>query len=163
MLGDNLYVATGSTVDEYSATTGALSKPNFITGLSFANGLTVSGNNVFVSDFVKGTVTAYDATTGVPDPNFTTITGLNQPQGLAVSADGKDLFVAAYVGGVGTGTVGEYDAKTGAAFNADFITGLSFPTSLAVSSVPEPSASSMIAVGGVALLGMMHRKKHRTA
>ena len=32
-----------------------------------------------------------------------------------------------------------------------------------VASVPEPSTWSMIAVGGVALLGMMLRKRHRTA
>ncbi len=32
-----------------------------------------------------------------------------------------------------------------------------------VASVPEPSACSMIAVGGVALLAMMHRKKHHIA
>jgi hypothetical protein len=30
-----------------------------------------------------------------------------------------------------------------------------------VASVPEPSAWSMIAVGGVALLGIVHRKKRR--
>jgi hypothetical protein len=47
--------------------------------------------------------------------------------------------------------------------NSDFITRIEFPNGIAVASVPEPSAWSMIAVGGVALLGIMHRKKHRTA
>ena len=43
------------------------------------------------------------------------------------------------------------------------IMGLNRPTGLLVASVPEPSTWSMIAVGGVALLGIMLRKKHRTA
>jgi hypothetical protein len=64
----------------------------------------------------------------------------------------------------GSGTVGEYNATTGAAINANLITGLTNPYGLAVAPVPEPSAWSMIAaVGGVALLGIMLRKKHRTA
>ena len=58
-------------------------------------------------------------------------------------------------------TVGEYDATTGAAINANFITGLNQPTGLLVASVQEPSTWSMIAVGGVALLAMMHGRKHR--
>jgi hypothetical protein len=41
--------------------------------------------------------------------------------------------------------------------------GLNQPTGLLVASVPEPSTWSMIAVGGVALLAMMHRRKHRIA
>ena len=61
-----------------------------------------------------------------------------------------------------TGTVGEYDATTGAAINTNLITLRAvFPNGLA--SVPEPSPWSMIAVGGVALVGIMLRKKHRTA
>jgi len=68
-----------------------------------------------------------------------------------------------YVSQVNAGIVGEYDATTGAAINANFITGLNSPVGLAVASVPELSPWSMIAIGGVALLGMMHRKKHRTS
>jgi PEP-CTERM motif len=45
--------------------------------------------------------------------------------------------------------------------NASFIGGLAVPFGLAVVSVvPEPSAWPMIAVGGVALLGIMLRRKH---
>ena len=71
-------------------------------------------------------------------------------------------------------TVGKYDATTGTAINASFITGRGLSLALAVSgnnlfvatnatTVPEPSTWSMIAMGGVALLRIMDRKKHRTA
>ena len=43
---------------------------------------------------------------------------------------GNTLFVANF----GSGTVGEYDATTGAAINASFITGLIEPEGLAVQS-----------------------------
>ena len=43
---------------------------------------------------------------------------------------------------------------------ANFITGLDEADGLAVASVPEPSTWAMIAFGGVALLGIMHRKKY---
>ena len=66
-----------------------------------------------------------------------------------------------YVGQTGNSSVGEYNATTGAAINANFITGLNEPEGLAVAPVPEPSAWSMIAVGGAALLGIMLRKRHR--
>jgi len=46
---------------------------------------------------------------------------------------------------------------------ANFITGLSDPAGLAVAPVLEPSTWAMMAAGGVALLGIMHRKRNRTA
>jgi len=56
-----------------------------------------------------------------------------------------------------------YDATTGAIINANLITGLSAPEGIAIAPVPEPSTWSMIGVGGVALLAMMLRKRHRIA
>ena len=50
------------------------------------------------------------------------------PLGLAVL--GNKLFVVDFA----SGTVGKYDATTGEAINANFITGLQFPTGLAVKS-----------------------------
>ena len=62
------------------------------------------------------------------------------------------------------GSVGEYDATTGAVPNANFISKPSVGLAgLPVSPVPEPSAWSMIGVGSVALFGIMLRKKHRIA
>ena len=113
---------------------------------------------------VQGTVGEYNAITGAPI-NAQFITGLQFPFGLALSSNDlfvakSGLFVANYSGGT---TVGEYDATTGAAINPDFITGLNQPYALAVAAVPEPSTWSMIPVGGVALPGMMIRKKYRIA
>jgi hypothetical protein len=150
-----------NTVGEYSATTGAVNT-NFstITGLNGPAGLALSGNDLFVANYGGGsgtTVGEYDATTGGAAINPSFITGLNDPWGLVLS--GNDLFVS----NAGGTTVGEYNATTGAAIKASFITGLSAPTGLLVTPVPEPSPCSMIAVGGAALLGIMLRKRQRTA
>jgi hypothetical protein len=116
--------------------------------------VTQSGNTLS-----NGTVGEYDATTGaVINANFAgSGTG---PTGLALL--GNSLFA---LNNPLLGTVSEYNATTGAVNNAAFISGLSTSSinGIAVASVPEPSTWSMIAVGGVALLGMMHRKKHRAA
>jgi DNA-binding beta-propeller fold protein YncE len=153
--GNDLFASTGNpsfilTIAEFNATTGAAINASFITGVHGGE-LALSGNNLFV---VNGnTVGEYDATTGaVINANF--ITGLPQG-GNALALSGNNLFVANEV----AGTVGEYDATTGAVINANFITGLIDPVDLVAAPVPEPSTWSMITVGGVALLGMMLRKK----
>jgi len=93
---------------------------------------------LLASEYSSDSVGEFNATTGaLINPSF--ITGLNGPSD--------------------SNTVGEYNATTGAAINASFIKGLSNPSELAV--VPEPSALSMIAVGGVALLGVLLRRRHR--
>ncbi|HTD15624.1 MAG TPA: hypothetical protein VK673_10610 [Chthoniobacterales bacterium] len=160
-----LYVADNffGTVGKYDATTGAPVNANFITGLNEPERLALSGNDLFVANAATGTVGEYDASTGAAiNANF--ITGLNRPFALALS--GSNLFVSEAPIPV-SGTVGKYDATTGAAINAAFIpTGgaLVGPTGLAVvQTVPEPSPWSMIAVGGVVLLGIMLRKKHGIA
>ena len=156
--GNNLFVAnnsggTAGTVGKYDATTGhAISTFIPITGVGSGFGLALSGNNLFVANASSGTVGEYDATTGdLINPNFIT----NVPGASALALSGKNLWMA-YSGT----TVGEYDI-TRQTFNANFITGLTEPVGLAV--VPEPSTWAMLAMGGVALLGIMHRKKHRTA
>lgn len=80
----------------------------------------------------SGTIGAYDVT-GVPIKP-TLVSGLSGPidsadlAGIAASADGKTLFVA----NVGTGTIGEYDAMTGAAIDPSLITGLKRPVGIAL-------------------------------
>ena len=150
-------------VGAYNATTGGAINANLVTALNAPVALALSGNTLFVAnsangDLDLGSVGEYNATTGAAiNANF--ITGLQGPDGLAVF--GNTLFVATVESGLGR--VGEYDATTGAAINANFITGLQSPAGLVVAPVPEPSPWSMIAMGGVALLGIMLRKKHRIA
>jgi hypothetical protein len=56
-----------------------------------------------------------------------------------------------YVTNNNIGTIGEYDATTGAVINTALVTGLSSPYSLAVAAVPEPAAwpllAAMVGVG----------------
>src|SRR5271166_111327 len=93
---------------------------------------------LYVSQNTANTVGKYDTTTGTAiNANF--ITGLSGPMGLALSGDGTALFVANNFGQSlpvresPSGTVGEYNAATGVAINASFITGLSGPFGLSVS------------------------------
>jgi hypothetical protein len=76
----------------------------------------------------------YNATTGATINAKFIITGIGPnaafaPSGLALL--GNTLFVANFGSGAGNGTVGTYDATTGAAIS-NFITGLTFPQGIAV-------------------------------
>ena len=73
---------------------------------------------------------------------------------MALSA--ATLYVVNKGTGTNTGSVGEYDANTGAPINASLITGLQFPTTVAV--VPEPASIALLAFGSVALLGLVRRR-----
>jgi hypothetical protein len=87
-------------VGEYDATTGAPLNANFITGLTGAWGLTISGNDLFVAEdrVSTGAVAEYDATTGAAI-NANLITGLNSPLYVAIPSSvpepGTWLFGAA--------------------------------------------------------------------
>lgn len=117
------------TIGEYDAATGAPINPSFISGLNVPVGLTISGGNLFVTNYGAGagaTIGEYDAATGaLINPSF--ISGLHGPAGVTIS--GGDLFVANYDGG----TIGEYDAATGAAVNASLVSGLSSPDGIVIS------------------------------
>jgi hypothetical protein len=157
--GSDLWVTSynNNTVTEYS-TAGTSPTPILTISVTNPEGLALSNNILYVSSAAQ-TVSAYNATTGAPDSNFTTITGLFAPNGLAVL--GNELFVANDISP--GGTVGVYSAITGNPINPGLIPVPNGPIGLAIITVPEPSTWSMIGVGGVALLGIMARKKHRTA
>jgi hypothetical protein len=81
----------------------------------------------------------------------TLVSGLNTPEGIAVS--GGNLWVANY----NIGTIGEYNATTGAAVNATLVSGLSNPHFITV--VPEPG-SVVLAVLGFAGLAAWGWRRH---
>jgi hypothetical protein len=138
VLGNTLFVASFNNsniypgmVSTYDANTGAEIQPGFIITLlaPFALAVKVTPleplhkSILFVADAGQGIVEGFGAV--IPTAIFA-VTGLNDPEGLAVF--GNTLFVANY----GSGTVGAYDAKTGVAINASFITRLNQPDGLAV-------------------------------
>jgi len=79
---------------------------------------------IYVTNFVSGTIGEYNATTGATI-NSAWVSGLDSPYGLALS--GGKLFVANE-----GGPVGVYDAATGATINASLIS-LGVPVGIAVS------------------------------
>ncbi len=122
----SLFVGLSSGVGKYNASTGAAINANLITGLNYADGVAISGNNLFVTNAQTNVVAEYNLSTGaLINANF--IAGLNYPWGLAIT--GNTLFVSNALGN----TIGAYNASTGAVINARLITGLSYPEGLAIS------------------------------
>jgi Putative Ig domain len=132
--GSNLFVAnTYSTIGEYT-TSGATVNAALISGLTDVGAIAVSGTNLYVvnewSDinnhglFPIGLYTTSGATVNA------SFLYTNSPTGIAVL--GGRLFV----GDLDDGTIGEYDATTGATINASLISGLNAPEGLAFGGPP---------------------------
>jgi WD40 repeat protein len=102
---NHLFVSGDDTkVSEYDATTGAaVNDANFITGLRYAVGIALDGNNnLFVTNDVDNTVGKYNATTGATiNPSF--IQGLNEPGFLVFNSPVPEpsTFVLAGLGILG--------------------------------------------------------------
>jgi hypothetical protein len=180
VLGNTLYIsllpgdmAGQGTIAEYNATTGALINANFITGLSEPEGITISGNNLYVVNNAGddgphgllanvGSIGEYNATTGAAI-NASLVPNLYQP--VATVVVGNDIYVTSNPDVVGqpgypnnTGVVGEYDATSGATINASLITGFQDPQGI-VYMTPEPATWIMLAIGASALLACGLRKR----
>ena len=89
---NTLFVSDYDSIGKYDATTGAVIKADFITGLGEVGGLAVFGSEekavLFVTDRNEdggGTVGEYDANTGFTI-NRHFITGLDFPTGIAVKS-----------------------------------------------------------------------------
>jgi hypothetical protein len=148
VVGNHLFVAYDqagvpnnySTVAEYNATTGAVKNANLIvfnpSGGGAPGPLTASGSSLFFaySDGFNGqAICEYNVTTGAVTPHFIVLGTMTYlPSALTVS--NNHLFVGHFTTTGAAGTVGEYNATTGAAINATLITGLPYgPGGLAVS------------------------------
>ena len=95
----------------------------FVSGLDNPNAIAVAGDDLWVANYNSGTISEYNATTGAVI-NAALISGLNGPVAIVVS--GGNLWVANYSGGVElpgeeSGSIGEYNATTGAAVNAELV------------------------------------------
>jgi hypothetical protein len=114
--GDNLFVTNNqdNALIEFNAKTGkAIGSP---VDVATPYGIGFYGGKIFVASEESGTIAEYTRTGELINANF--ITGLGQPFQIAIVGD--TLFVA----DGSAATVGKYDAKTGAAINAAFISGL---------------------------------------
>ncbi|HUB81528.1 MAG TPA: hypothetical protein VMB03_22165 [Bryobacteraceae bacterium] len=153
--GSTLFVVNGDmgpnldTIGAYDVVTGVAINSRLLT-LFDPTGIAASGSTLFVSNFDAGaagggTVGAYNTTTGaVIDANL--ITGLNGPEGLAVS--GNKVFVAS-IGTANIGTVGAYDAGTGVPINPTMIGGLYFPFGLAIAGYSSACDTDQIGITNV--------------
>jgi hypothetical protein len=137
---DNVLFVTSVTtgrVGKYDATTGAKINTSFITGLDSPVGLAVKGKTLFVGNGVlTASVGKYNANTGKAI-NASFITGLVHPLGIvlmdpAPSFPTQSFLFVSMSGPVNPGSVGKYNASTGATINASFITGLTDAEGLAV-------------------------------
>jgi WD40 repeat protein len=124
--GDDLLVASSGsgTIGKYNVRTGKAIRASFITGLPLGGtlGLGVLGRGLYVGITNESQVAKYVVTTGkhIGSVSVTSAYGIAFLPGivLAGSADSS-------------GTIGEYNASTGATINASFITGLSTPYQIA--------------------------------
>jgi PKD repeat protein/glutamine cyclotransferase len=111
-------------INEYDATTGALIKANFITGIISPSGMLLSGNTLYVAsgEVNGGFINTYNATTGsLIKANFISNSGLfGQINGAAnLGLVGTTLYVANNF----VDTISTYDATTGASINTPLIYG----------------------------------------
>ena len=106
---------------------------------------------IFVTNLVNNTIGEYNATTGATINSSFIFSGLNSPQGIAIS--GGNLFVTNFL----NSTIGEYNATTGATINSSFISsGLNRPFGIVVTSasVPEPADTTLLLLGVTAMFGL---------
>jgi hypothetical protein len=119
------------TIGEYT-TSGATVNANLITNLYSASAITVVGSDLYVLNAItadEGSVAVYNATSGaLINANLLSCT---DPGGIASSS--SDLYIINTAGDTaGQGSIGEY-TTAGATVNANLITGLNSPVSIAFS------------------------------
>ena len=117
--GSNLFVADGFDIDKYT-TSGQLVPPGISLLPTTPLAVAVSGSELFVASETLGGGIVGEYTTDLATVNASLISGLSEPEGIAVS--GSYLFIANH----GTGTIGEYTIS-GVTVNASLISGLDGP------------------------------------
>jgi hypothetical protein len=146
--GDALFVANfnntstnAGTIGEYT-TAGATVNAALITQLAYPDGIAISGNDLFVANFGgDNAIGEYGTDGSIIKTNLIPASKVSGPEGIAIS--GTNLFVAISLNNL----VGNY-TTSGATVKASFISGLNFPTYIAVAPPPTPSQPTL-AIGKV--------------
>lgn len=131
--GSDLFVTNGNTnaIDEYT-TSGNLvnSTATLISGLNSPTGITASGSDLF---FINGNNTIDEYTTSGTLVHAFSVSGMNFPEGIAVSQSGSEFNV--FVANSGNNTIGQYtlSGTTVVSSTPSLISGLSGPQNVAVS------------------------------
>jgi hypothetical protein len=122
--GSYLYVASfgGNKVGKFNADTGAVVDANLITGLGGPWAIAIDGSTLYVSLFNSGKVGKYMTDGTVVNASFITV---SSPAGIGVW--GSYLFVMT------ANDIRKYNKTDGSLVDANFLTGLSSPTNLAIS------------------------------
>lgn len=81
--------------------------------LQGAGNIVVYDDSLFVAAGFTGMVMKFDATTGEPDPEFVTISGLQFPASLAIAPGGNGLLVGSLGFADGTGRIDRYHLGNG--------------------------------------------------
>jgi hypothetical protein len=151
-------VGTDANLYSINPNTGA---PTLIgpTGLSFGSWRSLSTNSSLLYFANGANLYTLNTSTGAP----TLVGNMGGPEIGAMVLEGGVLFGGEETPSLAVATL---NPTTGLATTGPNLTGSSSGAFYALAPnplpVPEPSTWSMIAVGSVTLLGIMHRRKHRT-
>jgi DNA-binding beta-propeller fold protein YncE len=128
--------------------------------LSGVGTMLVIGNDLYVAAGYAGTVSKFDAITGVADPNFNMITGLGFPAGLLAAPDGNGILIGELSNMDGQGSILRYDfdgTLIGQFAPAVAVNGFAEATGLLLVNVPEPTTCVLLAIAVVLTVGLARR------
>jgi hypothetical protein len=149
-----IYTLNNTTVGVYNATTGATVNSSLITGLGSVQGFAVDNAGIFIAE--GGNVAKYALNGTTVSTTF--LTGFGFATGVGLGGTGG-LFVTDY----SHGTVGLFDAATGATINSSLITGLTHPFAVSVLAIPEPATYGLAAGLGAMALAVYLRRARRVS
>ena len=148
----DIYVANygNGKIGEYTLAGGVVNS-SLISGLNGPNALAMSGSNLFVANYDGTSIGEYNTAGGVV--NASLVSGFMQHGVCSLAVSGSYLFVSSNNPSTGSGTIGEYNALTGATINASLISGLVRPQGIALSGSDLYVASDNSGLAGAGTVG----------